>query len=308
MRFLLASASLAALVALSYEGKADDSGWTSPSSYKSPEIVGTPLDGLKVALDVGHSLSAYGATSACGNVEYQFNAETARVIKSILESAGATVVLINEDGKMENLYERGPTAGQIGADCFISIHHDSVNDKYLEPWVYEGRELTYCDRFHGYGVFTSTKNLEAKSSRLFALQVGKALYETGLRPTLHHNEPIQGENRPLIEKRLGVYEFTDLVVLKTAPMPAILLECGVIVHREEEQLVQESWYRELLGHALAKGLIASLDSGAIKRSSGSGLFSKQKPIFPFLRPKSGPPPAESKPKQEGGLLKKLFEN
>jgi len=34
---------------------------------------------------------------------------------------------------------------------------------------------------------------------------------------------------------LGLYRFNDLEVLKTAPMPAALLETGIIVNRREEQ-------------------------------------------------------------------------
>ena len=33
---------------------------------------------------------------------------------------------------------------------------------------------------------------------------------------------------------LGIYRFDDLIVLKSAAMPAVLLECGVIVNRAEE--------------------------------------------------------------------------
>jgi len=56
----------------------------------------------------------------------------------------------------------------------------------------------------------------------------------GLTPTLHHAEPIKGENRELVNPDLGIYRFDDLIVLKSAAMPAVLLECGVIVNRSEE--------------------------------------------------------------------------
>jgi hypothetical protein len=50
----------------------------------------------------------------------------------------------------------------------------------------------------------------------------------------HHAEPIKGENRELVNPELGIYRFDDLIVLKSAAMPAALLECGVIVNRSEE--------------------------------------------------------------------------
>lgn len=57
---------------------------------------------------------------------------------------------------------------------------------------------------------------------------------TGLRPSPHHAERIPGESKTLRDRERGIYEYTNLVVLKWAAMPAALLECGVLVHREEE--------------------------------------------------------------------------
>ena len=52
----------------------------------------------------------------------------------------------------------------------------------------------------------------------------------GEKPSLYHAEPIAGENRPLLDRRLGVHRFDGLAVLKTATMPAVLVEAGVIVN------------------------------------------------------------------------------
>ncbi len=224
------------------------------ATWKKPEFKGQPLAGLRVALDVGHYRLKPGARSARGLPELGFNTATARVIASVLERAGAKVILVNADGTVSSLKERPAIAARGKADCFISIHHDSVNDKYLRKWIHEGVERDYADNFRGYSVFASAKNPKAEKSRELALSVGAALHGAGLRPTLHHAEPIQGENRPLLDERTGVYEFTDLVVLKSATMPAILLECGVIIHREEELLVQRPEYQDLIAHALVQAL------------------------------------------------------
>ena len=71
----------------------------------------------------------------------------------------------------------------------------------------------------------------AESSE-FAAKLGRALLSAGFTPTLHHEEQ---EKRPVTDREKGIYAFDDLVVLKTAKMPAVLLECGVIVSRAEEE-------------------------------------------------------------------------
>jgi N-acetylmuramoyl-L-alanine amidase len=223
-------------------------------AWKKPEFDGEPLAGLRVALDVGHHRLKPGAMSARGKPELSFNLATARVISGVLGKAGAEVILVNGDGTVTSLSERPALAEEKGADVFLSIHHDSVNDKYLRKWTHEGVERDHADHFRGYSVFASSKNAAAETSRALALRVGAALHGAGLRPTLHHAEPIQGENRPLLDERTGVYEFTDLVVLKSAKIPAILLECGVIIHRDEELIVQRPDYQQVIAHAVVKGL------------------------------------------------------
>ena len=75
------------------------------------------------------------------------------------------------------------------------------------------------------------------ASKELALLMGSKLRAKGMRPSLHHAEPIEGENREVIDRLNGVYRFDDLVVLRSAAMPAVLLEAGIIKHREEELIV-----------------------------------------------------------------------
>ncbi|MBL9160604.1 MAG: N-acetylmuramoyl-L-alanine amidase [Verrucomicrobiales bacterium] len=247
---------------------------TDPAKWKKPEFTGQPLAGLRVALDVGHYRLKPGAMSARGVPELSFNLATTRVIAGVLEKAGATVIVVNADGLVSSLAERPEIAAREKADVFISIHHDSVNDKYLRKWTHGGVERDYADNFRGYSVFTSSKNAKAGISRELALKVGAALYGSGLRPTLHHAEPIQGENRPLLDETTGVYEFSDLVVLKSASLPAILLECGVIIHREEEMMVQMPEYQDLIGHALVQALAEVFPAGKREKKGLMKLFGK----------------------------------
>jgi N-acetylmuramoyl-L-alanine amidase len=223
------------------------------------------LAGLHVALDVGHSLASGGALSARGRSEHEFNRDTALALAAALRRAGARVSVINETGTLTGLAERPQRAQRLGAHAFVSIHHDAVNDRYLETWEFEGKKLSYCDRFRGPSVFCSKKNPRAERSRTLALELGAALVEAGFTPTLHHAEAIPGENRPLLDRRTGVYEFTDLVVAKAASLPSVLLECGVIVHREEELEVQTEAYRHRLATALAVALDRARAKGAFGR-------------------------------------------
>lgn len=214
----------------------------------------SPAD-FVVAIDVGHSLKSPGAVSARGVGEYQFNRALARVVVDALSAAGFhNSFAINGDGRIPNLQQRVTEAGRRQADLFLSIHHDSVQPRYLSNWTLDGVTRRYSDRFRGFSLFVSAKNARFDDSRRFAELIGRALTAQALTPTLHHAEPIEGESRLLLDAPLGLYRYDDLVVLKGAAMPAVLLEAGVILHRDEELLLAQPAYRQRIGAAIVSAV------------------------------------------------------
>jgi N-acetylmuramoyl-L-alanine amidase len=214
-----------------------------------------------VALDIGHLPTAAGAMGADGRMEYEFNRRMVELIAADLQQNDRIrAVIVNHEAKPISLSGRAAVARAAGADLLLSIHHDSVNDRYLKAErEADGRVLYYCDRFRGYSVFYSGKNRQASDSLEFARALGIAMRRQGLTPTLHHAEPIKGENRELLNPDLGIYRFDDLIVLKSAAMPAALLECGVIVNRAEEaELLTEERQQKVVA-AIHEAVIAMAD-------------------------------------------------
>lgn len=256
------------------------------------------LQGLRVALDVGHSLQNQGAGSARGVGEFHFNQATARVVRDILTSAGAHVVMINENGDLPDLLRRTDLALEKQCDVFLSIHHDSCHQKYKQKWLVDGAPQEYADQFSGFGVFCSQKHPQAQLSRQYATILGHAMLAAGFHPALHHHEAIEGENRPFIDEAAGVYEYSDLIVVKRTAMPAALLECGVIVNRDEELRVKTREYQEQLAKAVAQAFAECLSQGVLQPGSGARLSPT---------PRGGPVAPVSPPEDKKGLLRRLFE-
>jgi N-acetylmuramoyl-L-alanine amidase len=224
-----------------------DAGSTAPSACQVAQF--------KVAIDIGHHPAQPGAISAVGVPEYDYNRALVTDLHAALRRAGFTsAFLINEAGAAIPLEERTRIADAAKADLLLSIHHDSVQPQYLATWSVAGQPQKYSDRYQGYSVFYSEKNKEALASAAFARLLGRALRDQGLTPSLHHAESIPGEGRPLIDPAIGLYRFDDLIVLKTATMPAVLLEAGIIVNRAEEQQLRSEPYRGRLVAALVKSI------------------------------------------------------
>jgi N-acetylmuramoyl-L-alanine amidase len=210
--------------------------------------------GELLAIDVGHSKKHPGSTSATGIPEFEFNAVLANAVSDFLSAHGQQVLQIGADGGMDNLKKRTLTANQAQAKFFLSIHHDSVQPRYLKTWEWQGIARQYSDYAAGFSLFVSRKNSDLATSLKCASAIGAALKSKGFQISEHHAETISGENRAWADKENGVYFYDDLVVLKTAEMPAVLLEAGVIVNRGEEQNLQKAQTHTNIASAIETGL------------------------------------------------------
>lgn len=219
---------------------------------------------LTVAIDVGHSASKAGAKSARGKEEFAFNLRFAEELIQRSTSWPNLKLLLLGESDRQSLIGRVRAAGRIGAQVFVSIHHDSVNDKYLQSWIFNGKTLAYADGFRGYSIFISKQGARVRSSLALATRLGERLRANNLTPTLHHAEKIRGESRELLQPELGIYEAPFLVLTKNK-MAAILFEVGVIVNRAEEVDLESKNYRA----KLQTSLLDALDSYCRDRSGKS---------------------------------------
>ena len=95
-------------------------------------LLTSTVGAAEVAVDVGHTLAAHGASSARGGREFDFNRVLAKRVSRELGLRQLDVRPINFDGKIESLAARPEQAA--GSDFFISIHHDSVHADLLQEW------------------------------------------------------------------------------------------------------------------------------------------------------------------------------
>lgn len=233
MRWMLASAA----VALAAAGRAAAAG---------------PL----VMLDPGHTAGAPGATSVRGTVEVEYNDAFVALLAPLLVRAGFRVEVTRRPGEELDLDARAARAGAAGAWLLLSIHHDSAQDQLLEREERDGREAFRAIRpIRGYSLFVSGLNPRYPASLRAAGALGRRLLALGRAPTLHHAEPIPGEGRPLLDRRLGIYRFDELKVLRLAPCPAVLLEVGVLVDPVDEAYVSDPGRREAMAGAIVQALV-----------------------------------------------------
>jgi N-acetylmuramoyl-L-alanine amidase len=208
---------------------------------------------FRIVLDVGHTAESEGAISARNVAEFVFNLRLAQEIDGKLKAEGfsKTRLLVTEGPARRSLVKRVAVANNLHADLFLSIHHDSVPDSFLENWEFEGKKGHFSDRFSGYSLFVSHDNPAFKTSLLFANLVGKEMKAQGLQYAQQYGHAIMGRyQHPLLNKETGVYSYDRLVVLKSTRMPAVLLEAGSIINRDEELKMDSLERRDIISRGV----------------------------------------------------------
>ena len=204
-----------------------------------------------VAVDVGHGMQDGGATSARGRPEFAFNREFAGRLADSLRQRDLAVREINFDGRIGSLTARPEAAA--GSDFFISIHHDSIGEAWLLPWVWAGQPQTHTEVKRGYGLFVSARNPDLATSLRCASAIGALLRRAGFEPS-----PWHARTHGAADAQNGVWYYDNLVVLYRTTVPAVLFEAGVIKHKEEELALRDPERQARMADALATGIAACL--------------------------------------------------
>jgi len=208
-----------------------------------------------IAIDIGHNKTHHGCTSSRGVGEYLFNRRVALATYYALKAEGINSFFVNASEKEISLLQRAEHATAHGATHFISFHHDSVKSRYLKTWVFKGENHQYSDKFSGYSIFVSKKNAQFSKSLALASLIGKQLREIGRTPSSHHVINIQGERKKFLDSKNGVYQYDNLVVLKKNVIPAVLIECGIILNRTDEPFLWSKGGVEEIAFAVTKALM-----------------------------------------------------
>lgn len=205
-----------------------------------------------IILDPGHSPAQPGAISSTGHKEYQYNDMLLKSVQKYLASRNLRVDVTRTPSEDISLQKRAEKS--VGKKLFISLHHDSVQPQFMQ----KTNALPTSQKARGYSIFVSRKNPHFDKSLEYAKVLGAALRAQGMKPSTHHGEKIKGENRLLLDSKLGIYAHDDLIVLKQSKSPALLLESAVIVHPQDEFLARTEKHQLAIARALEKTIRRAL--------------------------------------------------
>ena len=188
------------------------------------------LKGFKICLDPGHGGQAHVPDYKRGPTgvrEAEVNLKVALHLRDILQQVGATVVMTRVDDSYVSLAMRSQIANDSGADFFISLHHNGIDNhpetNYTSTWYHgdadDSRQSLDLARYIQQGV---SDTLRLRSSPATGLYSDKLVTASGFG------------------------------VLRLTKCPAVLCEASFLSNPEEEARLQDDNYlrKEAYGYFL----------------------------------------------------------
>jgi N-acetylmuramoyl-L-alanine amidase len=216
-----------------------------------------PLAVRKVAIDPGHGGDSLGTRAPLGLVEKELTLDIAQRLRKLLVADSFQVLMTREQDRSLSLEDRGLAANRAGADIFVSIHLNWIENRkargietyYLGPT--DDPFLTQLaaneNRDSGYSMADMRRLLDRiyagvrqKKSRKLAEVIQASLFGS------------LGKVNPGVENR-GV-KAAPFIVLLTTEMPAILAEVSCLSNEDEAGLLTKPQYRQYIAEALAAGV------------------------------------------------------
>jgi len=200
----------------------------------------------RVVLDPGHGGRDRGARGRRGVEEKAVVLDIARRVRVHVANAGLKVYLTRESDRYLSLDERVKKAARWNADLFVSIHANATvgrRGRGVETYVLAMPGFPSTNDGHrrrrGYSVYRG--NAWNGANLVLAYFIQKALLD-------YTRAPDRGVRR------------SRFYVLKEAPCPAVLVECGFLSNTYEEEKLLTATYREKVARGIASGILQYADA------------------------------------------------
>lgn len=188
------------------------------------ETLALALLGRVIVVDAGHGGFDPGAIGVTGVKEKDVNLAISRRLADLLRQVGAGVVETRTtdtalaDTKAADIHRRVEIAEAADADLFITVQANSIAD----------------GRWHGAQVFYA-KGSEQGEGLSKAIQESLAAV---LKNTERKAKPID-----------------NIYVVNSLAIPSIVVECGFLSNADEEALLADAQYQQLVAYAIFLGVM-----------------------------------------------------
>ncbi len=242
-----------------------------PETAAASPAVKPPL----IVLDAGHGGEDTGAKGRGKLLEKNAALAIAKATGAALEKLGYRVAFTRDDDTFIPLWDRAPIANKQGADLFVSLHLNAARARAAT-----GSEVYFLSLGQAEADAQATADTEnggpdpaaAPGPDVVASILDDLAQKAFLRDSQSLAVDIQRElNRLAGIKERGVKQ-APFIVLRSAAMPAVLVESAFISNPKEEKKLKDPAFIAKLGTAIAQGVKAYFASveGQVHRRAEDG--------------------------------------
>ncbi len=243
---------------------------TTPCGRSATVTGGTHVARAAVVLDAGHGGTDPGAVSPGGLKETSINLAVTRHTRDALEAAGVPVLLTRTGEYNVSLDVRAQVGIAVGAQAFVSIHHNAEPDG---PWPGPGSETYY-------------QIASPDSKRLSGL-----IYEEIVKAMAQYDVTWVADRDAGVKYRQGSRGDYYAVLRLPGTIVSSLVELAFITNPPEAALIARADVQKVEGEAVARGIVRYLRSN----DPGSGFTEPYDRPSPPGRGPSGPAPCSDPP-------------
>jgi N-acetylmuramoyl-L-alanine amidase len=206
-----------------------------------------------IALDAGHGGKDNGKTNDRLKVnEKTFTLDVVLRLEKLLEAAGYRVVLTRSDDRFVELDDRPAIAHRAGADIFVSVHFNSVENGAQRV---TGLEVFSLAPQYQYSTDDSAREA-TEQTRVF--NPGNA-YDSANTKLAYEVHRQMLSDLKTIDRGHKRQRFK---VLRLAQCPAILIEGGYLSNDAEARKIANPAYRQGIAESIARGIRNYTANGA----------------------------------------------
>ena len=196
---------------------------------------------IVVVIDAGHGGKDSGAVGSKKVFEKQVVLDISYRIKKLLENHGFKVVMTRTGDQYLTLHDRTDLARKVKADLFLSIHADGAVSSAAHGVETFITTVEGFDSSNHYGKGGDQSAVLNNRYNTMNAILGYAVQSNLLKMSGRSDRGVRRAR---------------FAVIKQAPCPAALVECGFLTNPEEEDLLRTEAYRSRVAKGIVNGVRA----------------------------------------------------
>jgi N-acetylmuramoyl-L-alanine amidase len=214
------------------------------------------LHRLKVAVDPGHGGDDNGAKGKKGLREKDVALDLAETLRDQLQEAGFEVFLTRQEDVLIPVWDRAKLANAAGADLFLSLHLNAAKARAAK-----GSEVYFLSQDAGDADAAEVAAMENNGTGAPSGPDGvltSILDDMAQKAFLQDSEKLAVAIQNQLNRLGGVKERgvkqAPFAVLRSAAMPAVLVETAFISNPKEEAKLKDPAFRARVAAAITQGI------------------------------------------------------